>query len=132
MFDFHEKRKIRRVIYSRYSIGFLLFLALVLGRSVYERFTIEREMAEKLDGRTSELEALKLRAALLETKVEHLKNERGIEDELRSRFDVVKEGERVVILLDDPKESSVQPLPKSPESKQEKSESFFERLKFWK
>ncbi len=101
MFDFHEKRKIRRVVYSRFFIGAVFLLALFIGRSVYERITIEREMVEKLDERTEELSVLEQRAELLNSKVEHLKNDRGIEEELRTRFDVAKEGEQVVIIIDD-------------------------------
>ncbi len=37
---------------------------------------------------------------VLEAKVQYLENDRGIEEELRNRFDVAKEGEQVVILLD--------------------------------
>ena len=85
-------------------------------------------MDAKLQNRTEELENLKLRAALLENKVEHLKNERGIEGELRSRFDVVKDGEQVVIILDDPKEEdSDSALPAT--TTQEKK--IFEMFKFW-
>lgn len=101
MFDFHEKRKIRKVLYSRPILVVLVILILWIGVSVYERFTIEREMAQKLESRKEELEALKQRALTLESEVGHMQNDRGIEEELRSRFDVVKEGEQVVIILDD-------------------------------
>jgi cell division protein FtsB len=129
MFDFHEKRKIRRVLYSKVSIALVFFLAFVIGRSVYERYTVEREMATKLNDRIAELEALKQRAALLEGKVEHLKDERGIEEELRNRFDVVKDGEQVVIILDEEKTDatavpSTNPVP-------ENEEGFFAKLRFW-
>ncbi len=40
MFDFHEKRKIRRVIYSKVSIGIVFLIALVICLSVYERYTV--------------------------------------------------------------------------------------------
>ncbi len=129
MFDFHEKRKIRRVLYSKVSIALVFLLALILGRSVYERYTVEREMAAKLDERIEELDALKQRAALLESKVEHLRDERGIEEELRNRFDVVKEGEQVVIILDEEhEEEGVVP---STNPVLEDSGGFFAKFRFW-
>ena len=104
MFDFHEKRKIRRIIFSKTVIGMLFALTILLSFSVFERYTISREMQKKLDDRYAELNALTLRAQTLQTKVKYLGDERGVEEELRSRFDVAKQGEQVVILLD-PKQS---------------------------
>ncbi len=131
MFDFHEKRKIRRVIYSRYFIGFIFLVTLVIGRSVYERFSVEREMAQKLEDHKENLEAIKARAALLETKVNHLKNERGIEEELRTRFDVARDGEQVVILLDAPQNTEKNSKSPSEDKDSEPKKSFLEMLKFW-
>lgn len=129
MFDFYEKRKIRRVVYSRFFIGGVFLLTLLIGVSVYERFSIEREMADKLEERAEELEALKVRATLLETKVDHLKNERGIEEELRTRFDVAREGEQVIIIVDE--DDNKKNTDVGTGTVQPEVPSFFEKLKFW-
>ncbi len=131
MFDFHEKRKIRRIVYSKVFIGAIFLFALFVGTSVYERFTIEREMAAKLQDRMKELHSLEERAALLETKVDHLKNERGIEEELRTRFDVAKEGEQVVIIIDEPEETEGKATVAGSPVPSNDTPSFIERLKFW-
>jgi predicted amidophosphoribosyltransferase len=129
MFDFHEKRKIRRVIHSWPFIGAIVLVALVISLSVYERYTMEREMALKLEKRTEQLALLEVRAKLLEEKVSHLRNERGIEEELRTRFDVAKEGEQVVIILDDDTRGTGATSTK--DEGQEPNKGFFEMLKFW-
>jgi cell division protein FtsB len=129
MFDFHEKRKIRRVVYSWPVIGVLFLLAAWMGTSVHARFTAERDMAEKLDVRKEELDALHSRAAALEAEVEHLENERGTEEEIRGRFDVVREGEQVVIILDDtetPRDSS-----RASSTQSASSTSFTERIRHY-
>lgn len=131
MFDFHEKRKIRRIIYSKLFIAAVFFVAAFIFMSAYERYTIEREMALKLSERVEELESLKMRASSLETDVDHLRNERGIEEELRSRFNVVKEGEQVVVIIDKDKVKSEESKEKTATSGGAKERSFFERLKFW-
>ena len=128
MLDFHEKRKIRGLVYSRVSIGVILILAILLSFSVYERFVVEREMKEKMLEKESELEHLKGRAALLEEKVDHLQNERGIEEELRSRFDVAKDGEQVVIIVDDEEEDLFENFATKT---QEEQKSVWQMLKFW-
>lgn len=128
MFDFHEKRRIRELLYSKPAIGFLLLLTILLSVSAYNRYEIAEETKERLEAKQAELDALEQRADILETKVRYLEDERGVEEELRSRFDVAKEGEDVIILVDErhgggdirPVESSEDPKP-----------SFFERLKFW-
>lgn len=129
MFDFHEKRKLRRILYSRTAIIVVFLLALLLSRSAYERFKVERDMATRLLERTNEYEELKSRAALLESKVSHLENERGIEEEIRSRFDVAKEGEQVVVIIDDSKEAVVDKDEGTVSGSEEKS--LFERIEAW-
>lgn len=101
MFDFHEKRKIRKVLYSKVVFIILLFIAVLLSTSAYSRFIVAQQTKERLEDRRIDLKALETRAEVLGSKVEHLENERGIEEELRNRFDVAKEGEQVVIILED-------------------------------
>ena len=132
MFDFHEKRKIRTIMYSKMSIVLLFFLAFFIGMSAYERYSVEREMAARLEARHNELESLKQRAAVLESDVEHLQNERGIEEELRSRFDVAKEGEQIVIILEDEEEKEVHTeTEKKTQGTQETNGAWWDMLKFW-
>lgn len=134
MFDFHEKRKIRRIIFSKTVIGVLFALTILLSFSVFERYIIAREMQKKLDDKYAELNALTLRAQTLEKKVTYLSDERGVEEELRSRFDVAKEGEQVVILID-PKQSRKATTSANYEDNQTDTytvkQSFFSRFKFW-
>lgn len=89
-------------MFFSYATLLLLVLVIVLmGRSVFERFSVEREMSMRRIEAERELKELKLRAAALESQVKYLEDDRGMEAEIRSRFDVVKEGEQVVIILDD-------------------------------
>ena len=105
MFDFHEKRKIKSYVFSKFSAALILAISVWLSFSVYERFMVEREMSAKRVEREVELQRLQERTALLEEKVNYLRNERGIEEELRSRFDVAKQGEQTVVIIDDTKGS---------------------------
>ncbi len=133
MFDFHEKRKIRSIVYSKPVVGILAIVTIVLSFSVYHRYTVAEEMKQKLNVREEELNELKHRAATLESKVQYLRDERGIEEELRNRFDVVKDGEQVIILVDEPKGGEGEPeiLPLDGEAPHTDPDSFFEKFKFW-
>jgi cell division protein FtsB len=130
MFDFHEKRKIRSLVYSKISIGIIVILAVLLSISTAERYSAERAMYQKRAEAEAELEALKLRAATLETQVNHLDNERGIEEELRSRFDVAKEGEQVVIIIDNSEEGKTKNIA-TPSDTKGGVKGFLSKFKFW-
>ncbi len=133
MFDFHEKRKIKSFLYSKVVVFVLLLIAALLSISVYHRFTTAEEMEGKLDSRRAALLELENRAEMLRTKVEYLENERGVEEELRNRFDVAKEGEQVVILINKPNEENIAESNDVVTTIEEKSQikKFFNLFKFW-
>jgi cell division protein FtsB len=129
MFDFYEKRKLRGILFSRPVAVFLFLLALVLSWSAYGRFVAEQETRAKRLGKATELVGLKARAAIIEAKVKHLESDQGVERALREEFDVAKQGEEVIVVVDGQATSGqatdnpILPLPHEP--------SLFERLKFW-
>lgn len=129
MFDFYEKRKLRSILFSRPVAVFIFLLALVLSWSAYGRYVAEQETRAKSLGKAAELTALKERAAVIEAKVNHLESNQGVERALREEFDVAKQGEEVIVVVDGQATSGastgnpVLPLPPEP--------SLFERLKFW-
>lgn len=128
MFDYHEKRKIKSWLFSKTAIALLILPVSFLFVSVLERYEKERDTREKRAERALELEEIKTRAAALEAKVEEAESERGIEAEIRSRYDVAKEGEQVVVIVDET-ESEPAPLPPPPPSEEK---SFFDTLMFWR
>lgn len=100
MFDFYEKRKIKSLLYSKATLIVLAILIVLLARSVYERYQVAEGIEDKREAKVTELAELNERAKSLEEKVSYLENERGMEEEFRGRFDVAKEGEQVVIIVD--------------------------------
>jgi cell division protein FtsB len=133
MFDFHEKRRIRSFLYSKVVVGIFFLLSILLSISVYNRFVVTEDMKAKLDARRVTLEELQGRALMLESKVKYLENDRGVEEELRNRFDVAKQGEKVVILIEpvSGKQKSVTSSAESAETATSSKKSFFEILRFW-
>lgn len=135
MFDFHEKRKIRRIIYSKPVIGVLFLGAGLMSISVYNRYEVAKEMEKKLEDRRIELSELHMRAESIEAKVKYLKDERGVEEELRNRFDVAKEGEQVVILVDKkPEKNGDEAIVTDPGVEYTENidkKSWFDLFKFW-
>ena len=101
MFDFHQKRKLRSVFGSRITQGVVLLVAFFILLSAYDRYLIAREMADRRADVESEIASLEERRTVLETQVQYLSNERGIESEMRKQIDIAREGEQVVIILED-------------------------------
>lgn len=135
MFDFHEKRKIRSWLFSYPAIAVLLILSFFLAGSVHERYQKERETAAKRDERAAELDALRARTDALEAQVAFMQSERGIEEEIRSRYDAVRDGERMVVIV--PHEaalaaSTAQRERPSPPPAVEPESGFFSWLFFWR
>lgn len=115
------------MLYSKPVIAMLFVATGFLLVSAYNRYEAAVETKNRLETRQAELDALSSRAEVLEAKVRYLEDERGVEEELRSRFDVAKEGEEVVVIVDDRSATDVDlELVAEPEKP-----SFFARLKFW-
>lgn len=114
MLEFYKQKRWWTVLQSPIVIIVLLVLVIVLGREVYERYTTEREMADRRLEVESQLDELTERRDALKEKVEYLSNERGIEAEMRRNFDVAQEGEKVIIILEDESLANVEPIPVPP------------------
>lgn len=119
-----------RILYSRITFVVLSIVAVVLSLSVYERYTIEREMASRRSEAEAELEALKTRKLELEEKVKYLSADEGIEAEIRRHFDVAREGEQVVIIVDDEVNAAAATLATPPATSTDE-EGFWSRIIPW-
>ena len=101
MFDFQQKRKLRSVFHSRITQGILLLSSIFIFWSAYDRFLVAKEMSEKRLSLEKEIHTLEEREVGLEKEVNYLSSDRGIEAEMRRQFDIAREGEQVVIILND-------------------------------
>lgn len=91
--------------YWWYSWPFLVFLAIcaiLLAISVYERFMVERDMYSRKEAAIIQYQQLTEREQELKERVEYLRGERGVEEEIRKNFDVARAGEQVIILTGEP------------------------------
>ena len=95
---------------SPISIAVLLILSVMFGFAVHDRYVVEREMAFRRAKSEAELERETYRRGELEKKVEKLNTQQGIESEIRKNFDVAREGETVVVLVEEDR-PMIEPLP---------------------
>ncbi len=110
MLDFQQKRKLKSKVYHPYTsiaLGVLVLLALHSSWSVY---TKKRESEELRSIAEAKVKELTIHEAQTEANIQRLSTPEGIEGEIRSKFNVAKQRENMVILVDDDATTTT-PLP---------------------
>ncbi|HVU06328.1 MAG TPA: septum formation initiator family protein [Candidatus Paceibacterota bacterium] len=101
MREFQERRRIKRLLHSRYAIAALAIMCLFLGRgvwNVYAKYEKSRDISARME---TELSALQTREDSLNGQIVALGTPEGKEREIRDRFGVVRAGEKMVVLVDE-------------------------------
>lgn len=98
----YQRQKIaKKMIGSTFIAIIVLFFVYWIGIAAfdaYKKYSVAKsakEVAEK------KIEMLSKREKEISEKVQLLNTDLGIEQELRKRFDIAKEGEKVVVIYDD-------------------------------
>ncbi|MBU6370583.1 hypothetical protein KGQ74_00690 [Patescibacteria group bacterium] len=97
--DFQEKRKVRKVIYSRLTLFVLLVAVILLARATYRIYATEEVSATDYASVLAEYDGLKQRQAVLGSEVSRLGTPVGQDEEIRDKFSVAKPGEAVVVVV---------------------------------
>jgi cell division protein FtsB len=100
MLDFKEKKQIKKIFYSKITLVILLLLVIFMFKSVLGVYRSAKETNFKKEETNNKLIQLQEREQELSEDVDTLNTERGIEEEIRSKFKVVKEGEKIIMLID--------------------------------
>ncbi len=101
MLEYTEKRRLRSVLYALPTIVVLFLLTALVGHAAWGMYGSYREASVRRDKAQAELRVLQARAADLERDIARLSSDRGIEAEIRERYMVAKEGEKVMIITDE-------------------------------
>lgn len=99
MLGFHEKRKIRNILYSKPILVILGFIVLFFLSTVWGAFKKERDTQRIKEQRIEVLESLEEREDILSQEIDRLNTERGVEEEIRAKFEVAHEGEGVIVIV---------------------------------
>ncbi|MDQ5950098.1 MAG: hypothetical protein QG585_38 [Patescibacteria group bacterium] len=124
MREFQQKQIFKEKLYSKTTVFILLVLALLLAKGVVNIYIKERESRKNKEEAELELINMQNRAEELKQASERLKTPVGIEQEIRSKFGVAKEGEKVILIVEEEETIPV-------EQKEGFFGRFFKVLKFW-
>ena len=122
MKEYQEKRKIRKIIYSKWGFVFLFVVLTALVFSTSKIYMKSRNAAMANKEISAALIELENKELELESEIRRLQSESGIEGEIRKKFNVGKPEEKVIIIVDKENENN--------KVNQEETDSFF--LKTWR
>ncbi len=124
MREFQQKQIFKEKLYSKTTVFILLVLALLLAKGAVNIYIKERESRKNKEEAELELINMQNRAEELKQASERLKTPVGIEQEIRSKFGVAKEGEKVILIVEEEETAPVV-------EKEGFLEGVFKALKFW-
>lgn len=117
MLEFQEKKKLRSILYSKVTLvalSVIFFFIVKATFGVYYKEKASRENLNIVNERLLELEKREKRLAL---EVDRLNTDKGAEKEIRKKFMIGKEGENVIVIVDEAKaEKSVKESDKGEKS----------------
>lgn len=102
MNDFKRKLLIRRILYSPLTGAILFILILFVGNGTLKMLKTYLNARGEYTASQAELQILKDREKNIKEKIEGLSTERGVEEEIRNKLGLIKEGEGVIIIADPP------------------------------
>lgn len=99
MIEYEQKRKVQRVLYSKTASVILLVLMILAVKALYDVWRKEQQSAVEESQISKEVSDLQGRSDDLGQKITKLGTERGVEEEIRDKFSVAKEGENVLVIV---------------------------------
>ncbi len=96
-----EKRRTRRLLYSHATLAALLLLAVGLTWVTWNAYARERLAAQRRGEAARELAALEARKEALAAEIAALEEPLGVERELREKYEVGREGEHALVLVEE-------------------------------
>ena len=106
MEDFQHRKKMRKAVSSRTFFFVVFFFTIALLNGAWGMWSKERESYQEREKVANELEVIRVREQELQSSIDRLKTPGGVEKEIRQKFSVAKEGEQVVLIVDEKKLTS--------------------------
>ncbi|MDB5204892.1 MAG: protein of unknown function with transrane region [Candidatus Taylorbacteria bacterium] len=99
MRKFEAQKQIKSRVYSRGVLIALLIVIIFTAKGVFNIYLRNKESATARDETAMKLKDLNDRKDLLNTEISKLNQDDGVDQEIREKFNVIKPGENVVIIV---------------------------------
>lgn len=91
----------QKILHARWLIAVLALLVIIAGRAVFNVYGKYQAGRANLALTEKELAAVMEKKSALEKETTKLQTEQGIEEEIRKKYQVTKENERLIIILNE-------------------------------
>jgi cell division protein FtsB len=113
MFGFHEKRKLRGIIYSKGAIVLLGAVTVFMSVVVWSSYSKEYDTRVRKNEQQAGFGELSKRAEELRSEISRLQSAAGVEAEVRDKYGVRLPGEELIVIIEPDAEESLQVQPRS-------------------
>ena len=93
--------KISKIFHTHWKIAILIILVIFTGQTVFIDYRRYQDSRAGLALAEKEVAAMENKKAVLEESTAELKTEQGIEEAIRQKYQVTKNGERLIVIVDD-------------------------------
>ena len=100
MKEFRRRRSVKQVLYAPVTIVLLALVLFFLARAAMNGYRSEQNSRRELVNAERNVADLSVRSDFLQREIDKLSSEPGLEAELRNKFPIVKEGEKMVIIVE--------------------------------
>lgn len=100
MREFQERKKLRKILYSKKILALLLIVLALLIYSTAKIYFKSRNALSKSEETRLELAELEQRKAELEKEILRLQTPLGEEEEIRRKFSVSRPEEKILVIVD--------------------------------
>lgn len=99
MQEFQQKKKVRRILYSKLALAVLALILLLLARGVWNVYGKYRESVAENAISQKELSNLKSQQASMAADISDLNTSQGVERQIREDYSMVQPGEKLVVIV---------------------------------
>lgn len=108
MLEFYEKRKLSQLFFSKGTVFVMCIMVILMACATINAYYHKQEAGERRIEAANALHRLEARVVSISEDIAELEDPRGVESELRRRYNAGKYGEQVVIFVE-PEEVSTAP-----------------------
>lgn len=103
MLEFYEKRKLKRVVYSKPVLLLVGGIVVLLFFPTLNAYSKMQNTYENKNAVAQELLQLQEREEALQGEINRLSTEQGVEAEIRKKFEVGRDGEELIVIVGEEK-----------------------------
>jgi cell division protein FtsB len=107
--NFQEKRSLKHILQSKPVLILLSIMVLVFAWSVLGLLGRMQETAQNKKIAEDKITELQKRKGSLSSEIDDLKTEQGVEENIREKFGLAKDGEGMIIIEDDKNQVATPP-----------------------